>query len=164
MRNTIGILVFLLIVTQASGQYYTRDAGVRAGEGFFLTYRQFFHENMAVEGMVGFSKNGFRLIGLREYFSTLASARSDNLKLLYGYGIHAGVTYTNKYKFLNKVYYHDWMWTPQFGIDGAFGLEYSASEFPFLISAAIQPYFEFSLNRYFCLKPLNFIIAVKYRF
>ena len=164
MKSKIGILVLLLIVSEAAGQYYTRDAGVRAGEGFFITYRQFFKENMAVETMAGFSTSGFRIVGLREYFSPLAMARSDNLKLMYGFGIHAGISYTNKYKFLTRTIYHDWMWTPQFGIDGTFGLEYSASEFPVLISAAVQPYFEFSLNRYFQLKPLNLVVAIKYRF
>lgn len=164
MRHRLTVLIFLFVVTEVSAQYYTRDAGIRAGEGVFLSYRQFFKEEMALEGYAGISKNGFRLLALREYFTPMAASRSDNLKFMYGYGVHAGVTYTNRYKLFNKVYHHDWMWSPQFGFDGIVGIEYSVSEFPLLISGALQPYFEFSLNRYFLLRPLNLVIAVKYRF
>ncbi len=164
MRYKISILILLFILTEVSAQYYTRDAGIIAGEGICLSYRQFFKEEMALEGFAGISKNGFRLTALREYFSPMVVSRSDNLKFMYGFGIHAGVNYTNKYKLFNGTFYHDWMWTPQFGFDGAVGLEYSASEFPILVSAALRPYFEFSLNRYFLLKPLNLVFAIKYRF
>ncbi len=164
MKHKFSILVFLFVVTEVPAQYYTRDAGLRAGEGVFINYRQFFKEEMAIEGFAGISKNGFRLIGLREYFRPVAAVRSDNLKFIYGYGIHAGVTYTKKYTLFKRTYHHDWMWTPQFGIDGIVGIEYSASEFPILISGAMQPYFEFSLDRYFLLKPINLVIAIKYRF
>lgn len=164
MRYKISILVLLLVVARASAQHYTRDAGFRMGEGIFFSYRQFYNEEMAVEGFAGFSQNSFRLIGLREYFHPIAAARSDNLKFMYGYGIHAGVSYTNHYTLFRREYYHDWMWTPQFGVDGIVGLEYAASEFPILLSGALQPFFEFSINRYFLLKPLNFVFAIKYRF
>jgi hypothetical protein len=164
MRLKATILFLFFIAAEASAQYYTRDAGIRAGEGVFLSYRQFFKEEMAIEGFAGISKNGFRILGLREYFRPVAVARSDNLKFMYGYGVHAGVDYTNHYTLFNKTYRHKWMWTPQFGFDGIVGLEYSASEFPLLISGAFQPYFEFSINRFFILRPLNLVIAVKYRF
>jgi hypothetical protein len=143
---------------------YTRDVGLRVGHGVFLSYRQFFNEEMALETFAGFSQNSFRISGFREYFAPLAATRSENLRLLYGYGIHAGVAYTNKYKIFNRVYRHDWLWSPQFGIDGVIGVEYTAPEFPVLISAAVQPYFEYSLNHYFSLQPFNFIILLKYRF
>lgn len=164
MRSVISVLILFFLASGLSAQYYTRDAGIHGGEGVNFSYRQFFNEEMALEGFVGISKGGFRLTGLREYFKPVAILRSDNLKLMHGYGIHAGVNYTNNYELFNKVYHHDWMWTPQFGIDGALGIEYSASEFPVLVSAAVRPYFEFSLNRYFLLKPLNFMFAIKYRF
>lgn len=164
MRYLISILILFFFVTGISAQYYTRDAGVHGGEGINLSYRQFFKEGMALEGFAGISKNGFRLTGLREYFKPMAVSQSDNLKFMYGYGIHIGVNYTNKYNLFNRTYRHDWMWTPQFGFDGAIGLEYSASEFPVMVSAALRPYFEFSLNRYFLLKPINLMFAIKYRF
>jgi hypothetical protein len=145
-------------------QYFTRDAGIRVGEGLFMTYRQFFDENEAIEAMAGFSNRGFRLVAMREYFRPVATHKTDNLKLIYGYGIHAGVTYTNRFRVLHRVYYQSWKWSPQFGVDGIVGLEYRMDELPFLINAAAQPYFEYSLNRYFQLKAFNFMVSFKYRF
>ena len=146
------------------GQNYTRDAGLRMGEGVFFSYRQFYDEESAVEAMVGFSKNGFRIIGLREYVIPLMNIRSENLKFIYGYGVHAGVNYTNHYKLFFKTYYHDWRWSPQFGIDGLAGFEYTFPEFPALIRLGIQPYFEYSINRYFQLNAFNLVMSINYRF
>lgn len=164
MKYLICPLLFLMFGINAFSQNYTRDVGLRVGEGIFFTYRQFYSEDYALEGMVGISKEGFRISGLREFFFPLANKRSDNLNIVYGYGIHTGITYTNKYKVLTRVYTHDWMWSPQFGFDGLAGFEYSASELPLLVSACVQPYFEFALNRIFRLKPFNFVVTFKYRF
>jgi hypothetical protein len=164
MRFTVSLIILLFLGLSSFSQNYTRDAGIRVGEGFSLSYRQFFDEEMAMEGFVGFSENSFRISGLREYFAPLAPVRSENLRLLCGYGIHAGIAYTNKYKIFKRVYYHDWSWSPQLGIDGIVGVEYTASEFPVLVSAALQPYFEYSVNHFFSLQPFNFIILLKYRF
>ncbi len=164
MKQLYSLCVILFCCTGAFSQNFTRDAGVRFGEGVFVTYRQFFDDYQAVEFLAGFSKNGFRVIGMKEYFTPLVKDRSDNLKIAYGWGIHGGINYTNKYRVLNRVYYHDWMWTPQFGFDGLVGLEYSATEYPFLVRAAIHPYFEYSLNKYFNLNVFNFIVSFNYRF
>jgi hypothetical protein len=161
------IVSFILIITlgfKCFPQNYTRDFGIRFGKGFFVSYRQFYDEERAVEGFAGFSQNALRLCGFREYFKPLAPIRSQNLRMVYGYGVHAGISYTNRYKIFNQVYYHNWSWSPQFGVDGIIGAEYTASEFPILITAAIQPFFEYSLNNYFSLQPLNFIVVFKYRF
>jgi hypothetical protein len=164
MKSKICLILILLYGGKLFSQHYTRDAGIRLGEGFFFNYRQFYDEERAFEALAGFTDNGFRIIGLREYFRPLAPQRSQNLRMVAGYGIHAGVTYTNNYKIFNRVYYHNWMWSPQFGVDGIIGAEYTASEFPVLISVALQPYFEYSLNRYFKLQPFNFVVVFKYRF
>lgn len=164
MKQVYLVLLFLLFFMGTFAQNYTRDMGLRFGEGVFITYRQFFDDHEALEGMVGFSRNGFRAIGIKEYFKPIGVSRTENLNLLYGYGIHVGVNYTNRYRVLNRVYYHDYMWTPQFGFDGIVGVEFSASEFPFLVRAAIQPYFEYSLNKYFNMRVFNFIVSFNYRF
>ena len=164
MKYFTGCLLLIFFCVNSYSQNYTRDAGVRIGEGFFASYRQYYDEGKAVEGFAGFSKRGFRLIALKEYFKPVFVDRTTNMNLVYGFGIHAGVSYTNKYTVLNRVYYHDWKWTPQFGFDGIVGLEYLPPELPLIFSAAIQPYFEYSLNKYFQLKPINFVVAFKYRF
>lgn len=163
MRFLYFLLLFV-IAPVVYGQNYTRDAGMRFGEGFFASYRQFYSEEKAVEGMVGFSRNGFRAIIMREYFNPVAKMRSERLMFVFGYGLHAGVTYTNHYKFLHRTYYHDWKWSPQFGLNGIVGFEYTLPEFPLLMQVAAQPYFEYSLNRFFQLKVFNFVVSFKYRF
>jgi len=145
-------------------QNYTRDAGIRCGEGLFVNYRQFYNEEKAVEMMAGISKDGFRAIIMSEHFKPVAKFHSDALKFVYGYGLHAGINYTNKFRFLNTTYYHDWKWSPQFGVDGLAGLEYTLPEFPLLIQVAAQPYFEYSLYRYFQLKAFNLVVSFKYKF
>lgn len=164
MKYLISALVITFLCINSYSQNYTRDAGIRIGGGVFASYRQFYDTYKAVEGFAGFSKRGFRIVALKEYFRPMAVDRTENLKLVFGYGIHAGVSYTNKFTVLNRVYYHDWKWIPQFGFDGILGFEYATPDLPLLFSAAIQPYFEYSLNSYFQVKPLNFYVAFKYRF
>ncbi len=164
MKYFTGCFLLIFFCLNSYSQNYTRDAGIRLGEGLFVSYRQVYDVNKAVEGFAGFSKRGFRIIALKEYFRPVATGRTENLNLVFGYGIHAGVSYTNKFKVFHRVYYHDWKWSPQFGIDGIIGLEYATPDLPLLFSVAFQPYFEYSLNQYFKLKPLNFAVAFKYRF
>ncbi len=164
MKYFNGCLLLIFFCVKSYSQNYTRDVGIRIGDGFFASYRQYYDEGKAVEGFAGFSKRGFRIIALKEYFKPVAVNRTSNMNLVYGFGIHAGVSYTNKFTFLHRVYYHDWKWTPQFGFDGIVGLEYAVPDLPLIFCTAFQPYFEYSLNRYFQLKPFNFIFAIKYRF
>jgi hypothetical protein len=164
MKPLLFLLLFVVFGTAAYSQYYTRDAGIRCGEGFFVTNRQFYNEKKAVEGMAGFSKNGFMVILLREHFAQVPKFPSERLKFVYGYGLHAGINYTNKFKFLNRTYYHDWKWSPQIGVDGLVGFEYTLPEFPLLMQVAAQPYFEYSLYRFFQLRAINPVVSFKYRF
>lgn len=164
MKYTICTLLLIFAGITAFSQNYTRDAGFRIGEGLFVNYRQFYDDDLAVELMAGVSKNGLRVTALREFFMPVVLDRFENVRLLYGYGIHAGINYTNKYRILHREYYHDWKWTPQFGFDGLVGFEYVAQELPFVVSAALQPYFEFSTNQYFRLQPFNFTVSFRYRF
>jgi hypothetical protein len=164
MRYIICLIFIASLGATCLSQNYTRDAGVRFGKGIFISYRQFYDEERAIEGFIGYSQRAFRISGFREFFRPLAPVRSENLRMVYGYGVHAGVSYSNKYQIFNRVYIHNWQWSPQFGVDGIIGAEYTASEFPVMVSAAIQPFFEYSLNNYFSVQPFNFIIVFKYRF
>ncbi|MBN1599434.1 MAG: hypothetical protein JW894_14160 [Bacteroidales bacterium] len=164
MKYLFCTILFICTSTVVFSQNYTRDAGIRVGEGFFVNYRQFYDDDRALEAMAGVSKHGLKVLALREFFRSLTTERFEHIKLMYGYGMHLGVNYTNKYRILNRVYYHDWRWTPQIGFDGIVGFEYIAEELPLIISAAAQPYFEFSLNQYFRIRPFNFVVSFRYRF
>ena len=77
MKYLYCSIVLLLICFKGPGQNYTRDAGIRTGEGIFVSYRIFFDENTALEGFAGFARNGLRVVALREFFVPLAASRSD---------------------------------------------------------------------------------------
>jgi hypothetical protein len=158
-----SILLFLLCIT-VSAQNYTRDAGIRFGQGFIGSYRQFYKEDFALELYGGYLNRGLIFGGLRERFTPALTKYSDNFRIYYGYGVHAGFNYTNSYKWLNREYRYDWIISPLFGMDGIIGLEYNFPEVPVMVSFDVKPYFEFSLNRIFELSVLDVTFSVKYRF
>jgi hypothetical protein len=164
MKLFFTTILFILLGLGVNAQNYTRDAGFRFGGGFSLNYRQFTKENVAMELFVGYQERGLRIGGLKQQFTPAFERYSENFKLYYGYGVHTGFTYTNKHKLFNREYKYDWTFSPVFGMDGIVGLEYYFHEVPILVSADIRPYFEFSINRFFHVKPFNMSLSVKYRF
>jgi hypothetical protein len=157
-------ILFFFLCFSAKAQNYTRDAGLRFGNGFTATYRQFTRDNTAMELFAGFQERSFRFGGLKQHFSPAFTKYSENFKLYYGYGVHTGVSYTNKHKVLNREYYYDWTFSPLFGMDGIVGIEYYFHEVPILVSADLRPFFEFSTTRIFMMRPFNMSLSVKYRF
>lgn len=156
---------FLLISAKALSQNYTRDAGMRIGDYFSLTYRQYLYNDQALEGLLFFGRHGITLGALKEFFQPAFGGVSDNLFLQYGYGAHIGYRNTDHYRILNRTYQIDGnTFTPLIGIDGLVGLEYRFPEFPFLISMDIKPYFEFSTIPVFSLYLSSFGLSLKYRF
>ena len=164
MKFTFTTIFLFIICICIKGQNYTRDAGARFGNGVAITYRQFTKEHVALELFVSFYDRGLRIGALKQSFIPALQNHSENFKLYYGYGVHTGFTYTNKHQLFNRVYYYDWIFSPLFGMDGIFGLEYYFPEVPIMVSAEIRPYFEFSRNRIFWVKPFNMSLSVKYRF
>jgi hypothetical protein len=156
--------LFIFLSVGVSAQNYTRDAGIRFGQGFIGSYRQFYKEDMAIDLYGGFLNRGLIFGGLKENFRPALTRYSDNFRLYFGYGVHAGFNYTNSYKFLNRQYHYDWTLSPLFGMDGIVGLEYYFPEVPVLVAFDVKPYFEFSLNRIFELSIFDVTFSVKYRF
>jgi hypothetical protein len=164
MRRFSCILLFVFIGLSGYCQNYIRDAGIKFGDNVAFSYRKFYKETMAVDFFGGIRYNGLYAGAMREFFQPALTKYSDNFKLYYGYGIHAGFNYTNHYKFLNREYRYNWVFSPIFGMDALVGIEYYFPEVPIIVSADIQPYFEFSLNRIFQLDIMNVYLSVKYRF
>ena len=164
MKLFFTTILLSFICIGVKGQNYTRDAGVRFGNGIAITYRQFTKDNVALELFLNYQDRGMRIGGLKQSFIPALENYSENFKLYFGYGVHAGFTYTNKHKVFNRVYRYDWTFSPLFGMDGIFGLEYYFPEVPVMVSADLKPYFEFSTNRIFIVRPFNMSLSVKYRF
>jgi hypothetical protein len=164
MRLIYTSIVLIFLSIAAKGQNYMRDAGVRAGNGVIGTYRQFYKDEKALELFAGYQERGLRIGGMREIFTPALTKKSENFRLYYGYGVHAGFTYTNRHKMFNREYHYSWKFSPVFGMDGILGLEYTFPDTPILVSADVKPYFEFSLHRIFYMKVLDVSFSVKYRF
>lgn len=164
MKLFCSIIFFLFISLGAYCQNYTRDAGVRFGNGLVFSYRQFTKDDSALELFLSFQERGLRIGGLKESFTPAFSQYSENFRLYYGYGVHVGVSYTNKHKAFNRVYYYNWIASPLFGMDGIVGMEYYFPDVPIMVSWELKPYFEFSTTRIFMIRPFNMSISTKYRF
>jgi hypothetical protein len=155
----------MLIAGKAMSQNYTRDAGMRIGDHFSLTYRQYLSNDQALEAYLFFGRQGISFGVLKEYFQPVIGHISDNLYFQYGYGAHLGYRYTDHYQILNRTYELDkYTFSPLIGVDGLVGIEYRFPEFPFLISMDIKPYFEFSTIQIFGLYLQSFGLSLKYKF
>ena len=164
MKLFWSTIVFIIISIETNCQNYTRDAGIRFGNGIVISYRRFTKDDNALELFISYQERGLRIGGMKQFFTPAFTRYSENFRLYYGYGVHSGITYTNKHKVFNRVYSYDWKVSPLFGMDGIIGLEYYFPEVPVMVSGELKPYFEFSINRIFIARPLNMSLSVKYRF
>lgn len=164
MKQVYISIIIIFFSLELMAQNFTNDAGMRFNRGATLTYRQFFKEEMALEGFIGYYNNGIRLGGLKEFFKPAFANRSDNFMFYFGYGVQGGLTYSNYHRFFNREYRYEWKLSPVFGLNGVIGLEYYLDEVPFLIAIDARPYFEFSLNQIFELNISDITFSIKYRF
>lgn len=164
MKLLYTLIILVLFGFGLSGQNYTRDVGMQFGNEVSVVYRQFYKEDMALELFAGYRDRGLRIGGRREFFKPALTTYSENFAFYYGYGVHAGFSYTNKHNVLNREYRYDWKFSPIFGMHGVLGLEYHFPEVPLLVSMDIKPYYEFSLYKIFSMKIVDVSFMLKYRF
>jgi hypothetical protein len=168
MNKVLRNYLLLLLVVYSTGtraQNYTRDAGIRLGDYFSATYRQYQGEDQALEGMLFLGRNGMTFTVLKEFFQPAFNLRSPYLYFEYGYGAHVGYRYYNHYVIFNRTYELDkYTFTPLLGIAGYVGLEYRFPEFPFVIGMDAKPYFEFSTTQIFSIYLQSIGISLKYKF
>jgi len=164
MRRMLLVLgLFLTGVVNA--QNYTRDAGIRLGDYFSATYRQFLEEDRAVEGILFIGRRGATVTLLKEYFQPALGQISEHLYFQYGYGAHLGFRYTDQYKVLNRTYELEaYQFTPLLGINGIIGIEYRFPDFPFVVGVDWKPYFEYSTIQIFSIYLQSAGISIKYKF
>lgn len=161
----IFTLAFIFAPSFLLAQNYTRDAGLRFGEFFTATYRQYQEDDQALEGMLNLGRRGMTATVLKEYFKPLPGRGYDNLFFTCGFGAHAGFRSVNRYRVLNRTYVlEENRVTPLIGIDGMIGLEYRFAEFPFVLGLDVKPYFEYSVVQIFSLYLHSFGISLKYKF
>ena len=162
--------VFLLIILtflayELSAQNFTRDAGVRIGDFFSASYRQFIDDEQAVEGILSAGRKGAKITFLKEHSRPVLGHVSENLYFTYGYGGHAGFRYIDRYRVLNRTYgLDDYRFMPLIGVDGLVAIEYRFPELPVIVTMDIKPYFEYSTIEIFNVYLNSIGISIKYRF
>ena len=151
-----GLLAALVIVAGIStyAQPYTTALGIRVGETTGLTLKHNYERNMALEGILGFFRNGVSLTGLMEIHRQAYDVQG--LRWYYGPGAHIAF-YNSGYRgnrWRDRSNYYDS--AVGFGINGIVGMEYRLpDDVPIVFSFELKPFLEIdtSGNAGFALDP-----------
>jgi hypothetical protein len=167
MKNhIIHLFIFILLLSPSisEAQNYTRNAGIRGGQTSGFTYRQYMDEGNAYEGILSFKQNGLQLTILKEFVQPYLTEHSENIYLVWGFGVHAGTNRTSSWEIFTKRFYDFSSITPLIGVDGFAGLEYRIREIPLIVGADFKPFFDLAGVRFFSISLWDFAISLKYNF
>ncbi|HRP32422.1 MAG TPA: hypothetical protein PKV73_11040 [Agriterribacter sp.] len=138
----ICIGIFLAASTtlhaQPKGNSYKTALGVKFYPGA-VTVKHFIKKDAALEGLLYFWEDGFRITGLYEFHGNINGA--PGLKWYAGFGVHAGFADDGYWDHDDDDYYdhhrrdHDFY----FGPDGVLGLDYKFKGAPINLSLDWQP-------------------------
>lgn len=138
-----------------NGHDYQFAAGLKFGPFEIGPSAKYFIQNdVALEGILGFRKNGIVFTGLWE--KHIPAFNVEQLKFFYGGGAHFGGMDIGNH---DDRYYPNR--TVKFGIDGLLGLEYILPDTPIAISVDVDPRIEFVTGSAFDIAPA---LGVKYMF
>jgi hypothetical protein len=138
---SIGLMTSTQSFAQAEGSSYTTAVGVKFYPGA-ITLKHFTRSDRALEGLLYFWRDGFRLTGLYEIHGEFNGA--PGLRWYLGPGAHVG--------FFNEHWsdrYPDREGGIALGIDGVIGLDYKFTGAPINISLDWQPSFNIINYAYF---------------
>ena len=141
MRLKKLLLATLLLATftsKLSAQEYDLAVGLRLGYDSGISARYFFMPNNAVEGIMSFSPDAFRLTALYQFQQPFLAV--DNLDWYVGIGAHVGSLNRRVQREQNLD--HAFL----FGADLIAGIEYVFPTAPFAISLDWKPSFSFTSN------------------
>lgn len=133
------VSVFSLFTYSVNGQSYDNAVGLRLAWGIGGTYKHFFNEKVAAEGIVNFRSWGTfgfryrrtRITGLVSIHQPLEEV-VEGLQWYVGGGAFAGF-WSGAY---SRVYDYN---STQIGIAGVIGLDYKFSDLPINVSADWMP-------------------------
>ena len=151
------ILLIVAFSTKLSAQEYNFALGLRLGYDIGFTARYFFMPDNAVEGILSFSPNDFRITGLYQFQQPFLAV--DNLDWFVGAGAHIG-SLTREYQRRNNLD-HAFL----FGANLVGGIEYVFPTAPFSATLDWKPSFTFTnatnTGRHWF---VSFALSVRYTF
>ncbi len=138
--------------------------GYRSGLFYQLSHEAG-NAEIAYNGLLSFQKNGVQVTGLKIIYETTLDDISPNLVFSWGYGGHAGFTYSDHVRFLGEDYYFpDDRFCPLIGIDGWAAAEYRIIDIPLNVSLNVKPFAELTFPSFFKITPWDFAVSISYVF
>jgi hypothetical protein len=134
----LATLLVAAFTSKLSAQEYDLAVGLRLGYDMGFSARYFFMPNNAVEGIMSFSPNSFKLTALYQFQQAFLDV--DNLNWYVGIGAHIG-SVSREWQRRNNAD-HAFL----FGADLIGGIEYVFPQMPFSISLDWKPSFSFTNN------------------
>jgi hypothetical protein len=162
------ITVLAISSSVVSGQYGTRQAGLRMGYTsgiFYQVTQEAGTAEMGYNVMLSFKNHGLQVTGLRIVYETTINSISDNLYFAWGYGGHVGFTYTDHVEYFGDTYYYTKdHFSPMIGADGWLALEYRIHEIPLNVSLNMKPFVEINIPAFVRIMPVDFAVSIAYVF
>ena len=138
--------VFIILSTALFAQIRSTSVGLRAGGVSGISVKYIDDDLRGVEVIAGAQENGFRLVGLVQKYTPIATSRLSNFYMFTGFGAHSGyIRYheTHAKTVEDQLYFSNYYKaTPIFGGDFIVGVEYHFETIPLLFSVDYKPYFQ----------------------
>jgi len=159
------VLIMLTACFTGYGQFYQKEAGFRTGFTPGLQLRVNLEEQLSYDFLLSFRNQGAQLHLLRQQNKELFYNEKGSLFLFYGFGAHAGFSFTDHYTiFFRTIYFGQRVFSPLAGIDGYASLEFRLEEQPFSFGIDFKPFMEVSLSQLFIVNIWDFALSARYRF
>ena len=160
-------IYFILMGTFVFSQVENTSIGLRGGGVSGFTVKMVDYNLNAFELVLGFQKEGARLLGMIQKFRPIREDRIANLYIISGIGAHAGYISYNEdiSKVINGITYYSYRkkYSPIIGIDLMIGIEYHFESVPFNISLDYKPYMEFFGEKNFKIDFWDIGFSLRYR-
>ena len=165
MRNLYIIIFFFCVSPAAFSQFYAKEVGLRGGYSGGFTFRVNLEEDLSYEAQLCYRDQGAILTMFRQQHNEMGMDRLGNWEFLYGFGVHAGFYFTDRYKILfREIYFGREIFTPVVGMDGYVGIDYKLVDLPMSFGVSFQPHMELSLKQVFGINFWDFGFHARYMF
>lgn len=161
-------IYFILLGTMAFSQAENTSIGLRGGGVSGFTIKTVDYNDLkGFELILGYQKEGARLVGMLEKFNPIKEDRLANLYVISGVGAHTGyISYDeNVVTVVNGVQYYSYQkrYAPVIGADLLIGIEYHFESVPFNVSLDYKPYIEFFGEKTFNIDFWDIGFSLRYR-
>ena len=165
MRNLYIIILLLCVSPAAFSQFYAKESGLRGGYSGGITFRVNLEEDLSYEAQLCYRDQGAIFTMLRQQHKEIGMDRLGNWEFLYGFGVHSGFYFTDRYKILfREIYFGREIFTPVIGMDGYVGVDYNLVVLPMRFGVSFQPHMELSLKQVFGVNFWDFGFHARYMF